>query len=364
MKLKDLCLYLDSAIPLSFQEDYDNSGLQIGLPDSEITSVMLSVDVTEEVLNEAVSQKCDMIISHHPLLFRGIKRITGKNSTEKIILSAVKNNVAIYSSHTNLDTFSDGVSRKMSEKLQLKEVKVLSPLKNRLLKLVTYIPESHADRVKDAIFEAGAGVTGNYDYCGFSAPGTGSFRGNPKARPFVGETGKIHLEKEIRFETVLFSHLKDKVIATLLGVHPYEEVAYDLYPLENENIDIGLGCVGEFIDPLDINVFLKLVISVFASKGVKYSKPVGESVKKVALCGGSGISLLNAAIASGADAFITADTKYHDFFEAEKNLLLVDIGHFESEKFSTEILYDLIIKKFPKFAVRFSETNTNPINYL
>jgi dinuclear metal center YbgI/SA1388 family protein len=364
MKLKDLCSYLDSAIPLSFQEDYDNSGLQTGLPDSEITSAMLTIDVTEEVLNEAVSENCDLIISHHPLLFRGIKRITGKNSTERILYSAIKNNIAVYSSHTNLDIFSNGVSRKMAEKLQLKDVKVLSPLKKRLLKLVTYIPESHLDRVKDAIYDAGAGVTGNYDHCGFTTSGTGSFRGNEHAKPFVGETGKIHLEKEIRFETVLFSHLKDRVIGRLLEVHPYEEVAYDVYHLENENIDSGLGCVGELISKAGVGDFLRLVTSVFGSKGIRYSKPARDTIRKVALCGGSGISLLNDAIASGADAFVTADIKYHDYFEAEDRLLLVDAGHFESEKFSTEILYDLIIKKFPKFAVRFSETNTNPINYL
>ena len=364
MKLKDLCSYLDSVVPLSFQEDYDNSGLQVGLPESEIESAMVTIDVTEEVLDEAVSEKCDLIISHHPLLFNGIKRMTGKTPTERILNKAVRQDIAIYSSHTNLDNLNNGVSRKMAEKLALKETKVLSPLKNRLLKLVTYIPESHLKKVSEAVFEAGAGITGNYDYCGFTSSGTGSFRGNEYSRPFVGEIGKVHFEKEIRFETVLYSHLKEKVIRTLLEIHPYEEVAYDIYALENDNIDIGPGCIGQLINPMVAGDFLNLVASVFESKGLRYSKPACESVRKVALCGGSGISLLNDAVGSGADVFVTADIKYHNFFEADNKILLIDIGHYESEKFSTEILYDLIIKKFPKFAVRFSETNTNPINYL
>jgi len=364
MKLKDLCSYLDSAVPLSFQEDYDNSGLQVGNPEKEVSSAMLTLDVTEEVIDEAVSQKCDIIISHHPLIFNGIKRITGRTFTERILYKAVKHDIVIYSSHTNLDIFSNGVSRKMAEKLDLKDIKVLSPLEKRLLKLVTYIPESHLEKVREALFEAGAGVIGNYDRCGFTTSGTGTFRGNENSKPFIGEKGKIHFEKEMRFETVLLSHLKEKVIRVLLEVHPYEEVAYDIYLLENENVGVGLGCIGEFNNAMVEENFLKLVSSVFNANGVRYSKPTGKPVRRVALCGGSGSSLLRVALASGAEAFITSDIKYHNFFDAENRILLVDTGHFESEKFSTEILYDLIIKKFPKFAVRFSETNTNPINYL
>jgi dinuclear metal center YbgI/SA1388 family protein len=364
MKLKDLCSYLDSAVPLSFQEDYDNSGLQIGLPEKEISSAMITLDITEEVIDEAVSENCDVIISHHPLIFKGIKRISGRTFTERILYEAVKHNIAIYSSHTNLDVFSNGVSRKMAEKLKLQNVKVLAPLKNRLLKLVTYIPESHLEKVREALFKAGAGVIGNYDKCGFTTQGTGSFRGNEKAEPFIGKKGEIHFEKEIRFETVLFSHLKDEVIKALLTVHPYEEVAYDVFTLENINIEVGLGCVGELYEAMHEEDFLKFVSSVFDAKGVRFSKTTGKPVRKIAICGGSGASLLNNAINSGSDAFITADIKYHNYFDAENTILLVDTGHFESEKFSTEILYDLIIKKFPKFAVRFSESNRNPINYL
>jgi dinuclear metal center YbgI/SA1388 family protein len=363
MKLKDLCSYLGSEVPLSLQEDYDNSGLQIGNHEREINSALITLDITEEVVEEAIALKCDLIISHHPLIFRGLKRITGKSFVERIISAAVRNDIAIYSAHTNLDNYSNGVSRKMAEKLDLNEITVLVPSENKLLKLVTFIPESHFEKVSNALFEAGAGVIGNYDRCGFSINGTGSFRGNENSNPFAGEKGKLHFENEIRFETILFSNLKDKVRNALIDAHPYEEVAYDFYALDNNNSGTGTGCSGKLKRPVSENEFLEILSSVFGSKGLRYSKPTGKQVSKVALCGGSGASFLNAAINSGADAFVTADVKYHDFFMTEKKLLLVDIGHFESEKFSVEILNDLIIKKFPKFAVRFSETNTNPINY-
>jgi dinuclear metal center YbgI/SA1388 family protein len=364
MRLSEICKYLDTEIPLSFQEGYDNSGLQVGDAGSEISSALLTIDVTEEVIDEAIIKGCNLVISHHPLIFNGIKKITGRTFTERILVRAIKEDVAIYSAHTNLDAVDFGVSRKMALKLNLQNLKVLVPLKGRLLKLVTFIPESHFEKVRGALFEAGAGAIGNYDQCGFTVSGTGSFRAGENADPFIGENGKIHFEKEIRFETVLFSHLRSDVIKALLAAHPYEEVAFDIYSLDNDNIDAGIGCIGEFDHPVAEGDFLNLVSTVFDAKGVRYSKLTGHMVKKVALCGGSGASMLKDAIASGADAFVTADIKYHNFFDAGNEILIVDAGHFESEKFTTEILYDLIIKNFPKFAVRFSETNTNPINYL
>jgi hypothetical protein len=252
----------------------------------------------------------------------------------------------------------------MADKLRLKNVKVLLPLKNKLLKLVTYIPENHFEKVRDAIFNAGAGVIGNYDKCSFSTSGTGSFMGGENTNPYAGEKGKLHFEKEVRFETVLFSHLKGKVINALLDSHPYEEVAYDIYALENESIDEGMGCIGDLPKPIEEKDFLNLLSSVFSAKGIRYSKLTGKKITKVALCGGAGGPLVNDAVASGADVFVTADVRYHSFFDAGNNMVIADIGHYESEKFSVEILYDLIIKNFPTFAVRFSEINTNPINYL
>jgi dinuclear metal center YbgI/SA1388 family protein len=364
MKLQELCSFLDSAIPLSFQEGYDNSGLQVGLPDKEISSALITLDVTEEVLDEAGLYGCDVIISHHPVIFNAIKRLSGRTLTEKIVLKAVKQDVAIYSAHTSLDALSNGVSRKMAEKLKLGNIRVLVPLRNRLLKLVTYVPEKHLEKVREAIFSAGAGKIGDYDNCSFISEGTGSFRGGENTKPFAGEKGKLHFEKEFKLETVMFSHLKGKVIDALLETHPYEDVAYDVYALENDNIEAGMGCYGELAEPVAEKDFLAHLSSVFSAKGIRYSKPLGKKIKKIALCGGAGGSLLNDAIASGADAYVTADIRYHSYFETGNKILLADIGHYESEKFSAEILHDLIIKKFPTFAVRFSEINTNPINYL
>jgi dinuclear metal center YbgI/SA1388 family protein len=364
MKLKEICHYLDTIVPISFQEDYDNSGIQTGNPEAETGSALISLDVTEEVLDEAISNGCDLIIAHHPLIFNPVKKLTGRNYVEKVLIKAIKNDIAIYSAHTNLDSTKMGVSRKMADKLDLTKIKALSPLKGRLLKLVTFIPEDHLEPVRQAIFDAGAGVTGNYDRCGFSVQGTGSFKGGAGAHPFVGQPGKIHFEKEARFETILPVHLKEKVIRALLETHPYEEVAYDLYSIDNEYDEAGLGCTGEFTEEKEEMDFLKLLREVFNAGGVRYSRLTGKKIRKVALCGGSGIGLLNDAIRSEADAFVTSDIKYHNFFSPENRLLLVDIGHYESENFSTEILYDLIIKKFPTFAVRFSEIITNPINYL
>jgi dinuclear metal center YbgI/SA1388 family protein len=364
MKLSDLCSYLDSVIPLSLQEEYDNSGIQLGSPGMEVKSALLSLDITEDVVDEAKIKKCDIIITHHPLIFKNLKRLSDRNHTERIIRKAIESNIAVYSAHTNLDAYDNGVSRKMAEKLMLKNINVLSKLKRKLLKLVVYVPESHYIVVRDALFEAGAGAVGKYDNCGFITTGTGSFRGNNNSRPFIGEKGKNTTVNEIRFETILYSHQKNVVLEALHRVHPYEEIAYDLYILENDNVNQGFGAVGMLDKETDEKVFIKRLSEVFDAQGIRYSSFTGKKIKKVALCGGSGSETLENAIASGADVLVTADIKYHTFFDADDKILLVDIGHFESEKFSTEILYDLIIKKFPKFAVLFSETNTNPINYL
>jgi dinuclear metal center YbgI/SA1388 family protein len=364
MKLKELSSFLDSAIPLSWQEEYDNSGLQVGVPGNEINAALLTLDVTEDVLNEAIASRCNLIISHHPLIFSPIKKLSEGSITERIVAKAVKNDIAVYSSHTNLDSVPGGVSSRMAEKLGLLNVRVLAPVKNLLLKLVVFVPENYLDKVKDAVFDAGAGVTGNYDRCSFGTPGTGSFRPGESANPFVGKKGKIHFEREVRFETILYAGLKEKVISALVTAHPYEEPAYDIYSLENDSTDGGFGCTGDLKETMETKAFLELAAEVFSSPGIRYSKYDGNRISKVALCGGSGAFLLREAIASGADAYLTSDIKYHNFFDAEKRILLADIGHYESEKFCVEILYNLIIKKFPTFALRFSEINTNPINYL
>ena len=364
MKLHELTSYLDNAVPLFYQEPYDNSGLQVGNPDQDVSSALLTLDITLEVLDEAIKMGCQLIISHHPLIFKPVKSITGKSVIGAIIIKAIENGIAIYSAHTNLDVVDKGVSSKMAEKLGLEHVKVLSPLDNKLCKIVTFVPVDYFDLVRMAIFGAGAGCIGNYDLCGFGVEGSGSFRGGDGSTPFVGEVGELHIEKEIRFETVFPRDKKEAVVRALLDTHPYEEPVYDIYPLENNNINIGYGAIGYLPREIDELSFLKSLSVVFGAKGIKYSSPTGKKIKRVALCGGSGSELLEKAVASGADVFVTADAKYHTFIGAKNKILLVDIGHYESEKFSIETIQAIIIKKFPNFALQFSGVNSNPINYL
>lgn len=364
MKLNEITAYLESFAPLAYQESYDNAGLLVGNPVKEIKQALITLDVTEAVLDEAIETKSDLIIAHHPLIFGGLKKITGKNEVERCVIKAIQNNIAIYASHTNLDSVIGGVNSKICEKLGLKNVQVLSPATGQLKKLVTFIPFDQAEKVQQAVFEAGAGCIGNYDSCAYSIPGKGSFRGNESTDPFVGKPGEIHYENELRFETIFPAHLQGKVIRALIEAHPYEEVAYDIYSLDNVNPQVGIGMVGELPKPVPEKKFLQSVKKTFGTRVIKHSPLLEKKVQKVAVCGGSGSFLIRQAIGVKADVFITADLKYHQFFEAESRIVLADIGHFESEQFTKEVFYELLTKKFPKFAIRLSGVDTNPVNYL
>ena len=364
MKLKEIISFFDKLAPFSYQEPYDNSGLQTGNTEMEINAGLICLDVTEEVLDEAIKLKVNLIISHHPLIFKGIKSLTGSNSTEKIIIRALKGDIAILSVHTNFDLIAGGVNLKICEKIELQNLRVLDPLKNNLIKLVFFVPSDHAEEVRKKIFEAGAGVIGKYDMCSFNTTGDGSFRACEGADPFVGEKDKLHIEKEIRVETILPIALVDQVTKVLLNAHPYEEVAYDLYPLSNYFQGAGGGMTGELAVAMDEMEFLGLLKEKFKVSCIRHTSLLNRKIRKVSVCGGSGSFLLSKAIASGADVFISGDLKYHQFFEAEHKILIADIGHYESEQFTKELFYELLIKNYPKFAFYLSEVNTNPINYL
>lgn len=364
MKLKEIIDYFDEIAPFSLQESYDNSGLQIGNPFLDVSSALLCIDVTENVLAEAVKYECDLVISHHPLLFEGVKRITGASMTERIIEQAIRNDISILSVHTNIDSVLRGVNSKICDKLGILNRKVMAPVEGKLLKLVFFVPVQDANRVRDAIFDAGAGVIGNYDNCSYNVEGKGSFRAGEDTNPHVGDKGRIHFENELRVETILPFHLKKRVIDKLLETHPYEEVAYDLYPLENKWEEAGMGMTGDLEEEMEEDYFLNILKTVFNAGCVRYTSPRNKKIRKVSVCGGSGSFLLNKAISLGSDVFVSADFKYHQFFEAEGKILLADIGHYESEQFTKELFYENLTKKFPKFAVRLSEVNTNPINYI
>jgi len=363
MKISDIISYLNEVVPLSLQEDYDNSGLQCGDVNQTATSALLTIDVTEAIVDEAVMRGANLIISHHPLIYRPLREVSSETPTGRLILKALRNNITIYSAHTNLDVAYGGVSWKMAEKLGLTNITPLLASAGSLLKLVTFVTESYAAVVRDSLFAAGAGSIGNYDQCSFTTEGTGTFRGGQGANPFVGNKGELHKEREVRIEVVLPMYLKEKIVSALLEIHPYEEVAYDLYQLDNKSPLTGMGVIGTLKKEVTRKEFLGKLSLIFNSQMVRHTDIIGGRISRVALCGGSGASLLGAARSHGADAFVTGDIKYHTWFEGSDKLFVADIGHYESEKFTVEIIYDLLIKKFPKFALLFSELNTNPINY-
>jgi len=361
--LGEFTRWLEELIPPALQEHYDNSGLQIGDLAASVNSVLLTVDVTAEVIAEAREHRCNLIISHHPLIFTPLKRITGGSETERCVASAVREGIAIYSAHTSFDNVSWGVSHILAEKIGLTKIRVLAPLKGKLSKLITFVPVSQAGRVREALFAAGAGHIGNYDRCSFNVTGDGTYRAGEGANPYAGQVGEDHTEPEIRIEAVMPSHLSPACVRALLAAHPYEEVAYDIIALENEYHGAGAGAIGTLPAPLTVTMLLERLKELTGIPVIRYSGKAARTVTTVAVCGGSGSDLISTAARAGADAFITGDIKYHAFTQAPDDLLVADIGHYESEKFSLELLYDLINKKFPKFALRFSGIKTNPINY-
>lgn len=364
MRLSDVIAVLNELAHPAYQESYDNSGLLVGNPQADIDCALLTVDVTEEVIHEAIKEKANLIISHHPVIFTPLKSITGKTMSERVIMLAMHENIAIFSVHTNLDKVADGVNNILARKLGVVNPRILQPVTGELRKLVTFVPYDYAEKVRNAIFNAGAGHMGNYDQCSYNIEGIGSFRGSEDTNPFVGEKGKLHFEKEIRIETIFPHAIQFSVISALLAAHPYEEPAYDIYPLANEYNKIGSGMIGNLAQAMSANDFLKYVKEKLGCQGMRYSGKTDIKIQKVACCGGSGASLIDRAISAGADAFVTADIKYHQFLDAAKNILLIDAGHYETEQFTKEIFYEFLTKKLPNFAVRFSKINTNPIKYI
>jgi len=364
MLLKYLINHIENIAPLPYQESYDNAGLVTGDGDWEIGAALITLDVTEAVIDEAIAHGCQLIICHHPLIFKAIKRITGNSEVERCLIKAIRNELAIYAVHTNLDSITGGVNSKICEKIGLENCRILAPSKNQLIKLVTYIPEKHLEVVRTALFAAGAGTIGNYSHCSFSAPGAGTFSGNDASTPFVGKKGVLHTEPEIRLEVILPRHLTSKVVGALMSSHPYEEVAYDLVTIENEFPTVGAGMIGTLPNACDERSFLQRIKEIFGCQVIRHTPLLNRKISRIALCGGSGSFLTGKAISAGAELFLSADFKYHDFFEADKRIVLADIGHYESEQFTKEVLKEIVLKKFPTFALRLSDVKTNPVSYL
>ncbi|MEO8171950.1 MAG: Nif3-like dinuclear metal center hexameric protein [Sediminibacterium sp.] len=363
MQIIDIIRVLENKAPLSLQESYDNAGLLTGSPDWECKGILCTLDATEAVILEAKARGCNLVVAHHPIIFGGLKKINGKNYVEKTVIAAIKNDIAIYAIHTNLDNILDGVNNRIADRLGLIDRQVLVPKSGQLMKLYTFVPHAQADQVRSALFAAGAGNIGEYSEVSFNSEGTGTFKGSANTNPFVGQPGKLHEEKELKIEVIFPSYLQSGVIKALIDSHPYEEVAYDIVSLSNDYQSVGSGLMGELPEELDETGFLYMLKTSFELSVIRHTPLLGKKIQKVAVCGGSGSFLRGKAIAAGADVYVTADIKYHEFFDANDRILLADIGHWESEQYTTDLLIELLQAKFPTFAVLKSGVKTNPVNY-
>ena len=363
MKLFELTNYLESLAPLSSQESYDNSGLIVGDPKMEVTGALVSLDCIESVVDEAIEKKCNVVVAHHPILFKGLKRLNGSDYVQRTILKAIKNDIALYAIHTNLDNYRFGVNAEIGKRLGLSKLSTLEMKKGVLVKLVVFVPDDYVANVMSAMFEAGAGSIGNYAECSFSTSGTGTFLPKEGADPFVGTKGERENSLETKVEVLVSKHTLNSVVRSMKEAHPYEEVAYEAYPILNENQFEGAGMIGMLEEPVPTEDFLKQVKSTFNCGVIRHTDLVSDTIQTVAFCGGAGSFLLRNAIAQKADIFITGDYKYHEFFDADQQIIIADIGHYESEQYTSHLLEEILTKKFPKFAVHLTEVNTNPINY-
>jgi dinuclear metal center YbgI/SA1388 family protein len=363
MKISEFISYLESIAPPALQEDYDNAGLLTGDASRECTGVLTTLDATEEVILEAKEKNCNLVVAHHPIIFRGLRKITGSNYVQKAVISSIKNDIAVYAIHTNLDNVLEGVSGKMADMLGLQNVRILSHKQHMLKKLFTFVPIESAEEVRKAIFNAGGGNIGKYSQCSFNMDGTGTFMAKEGADPYIGEIGKPTSTKEMKIEVIFPAYLEGSVVQAMLDAHPYEEVAYDVVALSNLYQYAGAGVIAELPEPEDEKAFLSRVKEVFKLQVIRHTPLTGRPVKRVAICGGAGSFLITSALGAKADVYITADVKYHEFFDANGRMVVADIGHFESEQFTIDLLHDILRQKFPTFAVLKSGTKTNPVNY-
>lgn len=363
MKIKDILNVLENLASPGLQESYDNAGLITGDLQWDCSGVLCCLDATEAVVDEAVAKQCNLIVAHHPVVFRGLKSITGKTYVERIIVKAIKNDMAIYAIHTNLDNLISGVNGRMADKLGLQHRTVLALRPATLKKLYTFVPSAHADSLRNALFAAGAGHIGQYSQCSFNSEGTGTFKGEEGSHPFAGETGILHFENEIKVEVIFPDWLESKLLKALKAAHPYEEVAFDVVRLENSHPHIGAGLTGELPVPMDENDFLRFLKESFGLSMIRHTRLTGKPIRRVSLCGGAGSFLIVNALRAKSDIFISADIRYHEFFDAEGKMIIADIGHFESEQYTIDLLHDILLEKFPTFAVLKTAVNTNPVFY-
>jgi dinuclear metal center YbgI/SA1388 family protein len=363
MKCDNIIKIIEDWAPKSIAWEKDNVGLQVGSLRREVKNILLCLDVNEKVIDEASKKNCNLIISHHPLLFRSLKKIDiERDQKSKILEKLIKKDITLYSAHTNLDFTKDGVSFQLADKLGLSNQRFLLNKSSNLNKLIVFVPVDNADKVAEAMHSAGAGIIGEYSHCSFRTIGMGTFKGSNKSKPSMGVKGKLNKVSEVKIEVLVNSFDLHKVISSMKKIHPYEEVAFDVYPMVNENFNYGMGVIGDLKKELTAKEFLTYVSKSLRINNFRFNKGSKFRIKKVAVCGGSGSDLLETAIKSKADAFVTADVKYHTFQDAEDEILLIDAGHYETEIHSLNAIKNRIENSLKdKVKVyKFSGT-TNPI---
>ena len=363
MRIQNFIDVIEEWAPTAYAEDFDNVGLIIGNPELECKGVLVTHDTLENVVEECIKKDFNLIVSFHPIIFSGLKKLTQSTYVERVVTKAIKNDICVYAIHTALDNHRFGVSHALAENLGLYDIEVLSPKEKTIRKLTTYAPKNEAPVLLEKLYEAGAGKIGNYKECSFISSGKGTFKGNENSNPNLGVKGEKTEVDEVQINLIFELHSQQKILHTLFETHPYEEVAYEVFSLENKNQTIGMGSLGELENEMDEEVFINWVQDKLNIDMVRHSKTIGKKIKKVAVLGGSGSFAISSAIRSNADVFVTADLKYHDFFQAENKILLIDAGHYETEQFTKKLIHDNLIKKLPNFAIALSESITNPVNY-
>ncbi len=363
MIVQDVINHLEALSPLAYAEDFDNVGLLVGDKNAKLSGVLVTLDTLETVVDEAIETNCNLIVSFHPIIFKGLKTLTGKTYVERVVIKALQHNIAIFAMHTALDNSILGVNNMICDKLGLINRQILIPQAQTIKKLITFVPKNEADTLRNALFEAGAGSIGNYNNCSFNTEGIGTYKGNEASNPTLGKKGEIHFENETQIAVTFPRHLESNILKALFKTHSYEEVAYEVTTLENKNQHIGMGMIGELEQEMSEIDFLNTLKNKMKTETIRHSNLLNKNIKKVAVLGGSGSFAIHAAKTAKADVFVTADLKYHDFFTAENQIVLTDIGHYESEQFTKNLLVAYLTKKITNFAIVLSKTNTNPVKY-
>jgi len=363
MTVQDVIDHLEDLSPLSYAEDFDNVGLLVGNKLQNVSGILVTLDTLEAVVDEAIENNCNLIVSFHPIIFKGLKKLTGKTYVERVVMKAIQHDIAIFAIHTALDNALQGVNHMICEKLGLTNKSILIPQVGTIKKLTTYVPKKELDAVRESLFSIGAGNIGNYSNCSYNIEGIGTFKGDENSNPTIGNKGMLQEEEEVQLTMTFAKHLESKVLQTLFKTHSYEEVAYEITTIENKNQNIGMGMIGELEIQMSEEEFLKHLKEQMNTECIRHSNLINKPIKKVAVLGGSGSFAINAAKASGADAYVTSDLKYHDFFAAENNLILLDIGHYESEQYTKNLIATYLTKKIANFAIILSKIKTNPVKY-